>query len=319
MNTDEFNSIFNVVYSVQQKNPPPDLSFERNITIRMLDSLGHCEFDYERRKVYVCPPLLVALPTYGLPKAVLTGARSPDLVSALNQAAKDKRASTRLTCLHQKGYPVMPDAITLESKDSETISEIAETLKITYNPRPAAWQLINYASGLAEIVGSYDFEERAELNWQRRVFSTKSLQFQKQTEKQGETRLVEYINPVNQQMVHWLWKGTLAAEVDRDWGRYMSLANNDVNVLIYDMSHNRISVPEFVPLPRLFARSLALCSGLAPARATIGPQNKLGFPSHLRVNIFSEVPPKIADLLCSKLSQKPIVHKMALDKNGEII
>ncbi|MFX0108245.1 MAG: hypothetical protein ACFE7R_08180, partial [Candidatus Hodarchaeota archaeon] len=132
-------------------------------------------------------------------------------------------------------------------------------------------------------------------------------------------RLVEYINPLNQQRVHWLWKGTLAAEVNRDWGRYIALANHVVNILIYDKLRNHLSVPEYVPLPRFFARALTLCSGIAPTRATISAHNKIGFPPNLPVNIFSQVSPEIVGILSSKLSQEPIAHEIAIDENGEIL
>lgn len=319
MNTDEFNSIFSTIYLSQCKRPPPDLSHERYITIRMLDSLGYCEFDFDSRRVYVCSPLLVALPTYGLPKAVLTGARSPSLVGNLKQAIKNMRESARLIRRQYKGYPMLPETIMLESTDLETMKEAAKTSKIAYTQSVAAWEIINYASGISEVVKTSDFEERAELNWKRRIFSTKSMQFMRQTEDQDEVRLVEYINPVNQQRVHWLWKGTLATEVDRDWGRYMVLASQGVKILIYDKLRNRLSVPEYVPLPRFFARALALCSGIAPARATISAHNELGFPPNIPVSIFSEAPPEIVGVLSSKLSQMPIAHKIAIDENGEIL
>lgn len=319
MSTDEFNRIFGTIYLSQSKRPPLNLNHERNVTIRMLDSLGHCEFNFDSRRVYICSPLLVALPTCGLPRAVLTGARSPSLVSDLKQAIMNRRESTRLIRRHHKGYPIIPEAIIVESVDSETIREIANVLKITYKQSVPAWEIINYASGIGDMTETSDFKERTELNWNRRVFSTQLMHFGKQTEDQSEIRLVEYANPVNQQLVHWLWKGVLAAEVNRDWGRYMVLANYGVNILIYDKLRNRLSVPEYVPLPRLLARALTLCSGIAPTRATISEYNELGFPPNFPVSIFSEALPEIVSILSSKLQQKPISQKMEINENGEIL
>jgi hypothetical protein len=285
----------------------------------MLDSLGHCEFDFDSRRVYVCPPLLVALPTCGLPNAVLTGARDPSLVGNLKQAIKNMRGSAHLIRRQHKGYPILPEAIIVESVDFETIKETTKISKIAYKQSVAAWEIIHYASGIDELTKPSDFEERAELNWKRRIFSTKSMQFMRQAENHGEVKLVEYVNPVNQQRVHWLWKGTLAAEVDRDWGRYMALADYGVDILIYDKFRNLLSVPEYIPLPRFFARALALCSGIAPARATISAHNELGFPPNLPVNIFFEAPPEIVGILGSKLSQVPIAHEITVNRNGEIL
>jgi hypothetical protein len=319
MGTDEFNNIFSTIYLSQCKRPPPDLSHERYIAIRMLDSLGHCEFDFDSRRVYVCSPLLVSLPTWGLPKTVLTGARSPSLVGYLKIAIKKMRGSARLIRRQHRGYPILPEAIIIESTDLETIKKAANISKIAYKQSVPAWEIINYASGIDEILKISDFEERAELNWKRRIFSTKYMQFLRKAENQEEVKLVEYVNPVNQQRVHWFWKGKLASKVDRDWGRYMALANCGVNILIYDKLRNRLSVPEYVPLPRFFARALALCSGIAPARATISAHNELGFPPNFPVSIFSEAPPRIVGILSSKLSQVPIAHDLTIDKNGEIL
>lgn len=319
MSTDEFNSIFSTIYLSQCKQPPLNLNHERNITIRMLDSLGHCEFDFDNRRVYVCSPLFVALPTCGLPRAVLTGARSPSLVGDLKQATKNRQGSAHLIRRQHKTYPIIPEAIIVESIDLETIKETANTSKIAYTHSVPAWEIINYASGIREVIKTLDFEERVELNWKRRIFSTKFMQFVRQTENQDEVRLVEYTNPVNQQRVHWFWKGTLAAKVDRDWGRYMALENNGVNILIYDKLRNRLSVPEYIPLPRFFARALALCSGIAPVRAKISAHSELGFPSNLPVNIYSEAPPEIVGILSSKLLQVPMAHEIAIGEKGEIL
>ena len=318
MNYDEFKSIFSIVYLSQCKQPPSDSSYEQHITVRMLDSLGHCEFDFDSRRVYVCPPRLVTLPTCGLPRAVLTGARSPSLVSNLKQAIKNMRGSAHLMRRQHKGYPILPEAIIVESIDLETIKEAATNSEIAYKQSVAAWALINYASGIDEVKKPSDFEERPELNWTRKIFSTKYMRFIRQAENQDELKLVEYINPVNQQRVHRFWKGTTAVEVDRDWGRYMVLKNYGVNVWIYDNLRNCVSVPEYIPLPRFFARALALCSGIAPARATISADNELGFPPNLPVNVFSDVPPEIVSILSIKLSQVPIAHKITIDGNGEI-
>lgn len=321
MSTDEFKSVLSTIYlslCKQSSAQPPDLSHEQYATIRMLDSLGHCEFDFDNRRVHVCPPLIATLPTHGLLKAVLTGARDRNLVDNLKHAVKNMHGSTRLIRHQQGGYPMLPEAIIVESSDLETMKQTANTAKIAYEESIAAWEIVNYACGMDEVAKPSAFVEKEELNWKRRVFSTKHMQFMKHVENPDETKLVEYVNPLNQQRVHWIWKGTFAAEVDRDWGRYMALANSGVSVLIYDKLRNSLSVPERVPLPRLFARALALCSGIAPTRTTISADNKLGFPPNIPVNIFSQVPPDIIDILSGKLSQAPIIHEIEIDKNGEI-
>ena len=322
MSFDEFKNIFSTIYSSQLKQSvaPPNLNNEQHTTIRMLDSLGHCEFDFDSRKVYVCPPLLVTIPSIGLPRVVLTGARDSSLVDTLRQGVKNMGGSALFARLQQKGYPLLPEAIIIESVNFETIKEIANVSKISYKQSVSSWAIINYSSGIDEVMETSVFEENRPLkNWTRRVFSTKYLQFISQSKDQNEVQLVEYTNPVTQQKQHWLWKGDRAARVDRDFGRYLALAHDGVNILVYDNLRNRLSVPEFIPLPRLFARALTLCSGIAPMRATISAHNKFGLPPKLRVSVYRKVPMEVSNILSSKLSQKLSAKKIAINEKGEIL
>lgn len=322
---EEFNDIFGAIYLSQYKRPSPNLNEERNISVRMLDCLGHCEFDFSHRKVYACPPHLAALPTFGLPKAVLTGARSLKLIDSLKQTIKNKRESARLVHYQHRGYPLAPEALLVEASDLKTIRDIADTLGIDCSlDCIPAYEIMNFACGIDDLIKVSDFTERAEPNWKCRVFSVESLHFKRQMENQEETRLVEYTNPVNHQLEHWFWRGRLRVEVDRDYGRYMALAAKRVNILAYDKLRKWLCVPEWVPLPRLFARALALCSGIL-VRVRISKNSKLKLFTGLteeiapRVSIFSEASPEMVEILSRKLSQEPTDCKIAIDKNGEIL
>jgi hypothetical protein len=69
MGLDYFNDAFNTLIQLQEiSSREEDLNYLRRKTVRFLDSLGHCEFDFDRRQVFACPPVLVTLPTYGLPQ-----------------------------------------------------------------------------------------------------------------------------------------------------------------------------------------------------------------------------------------------------------
>jgi hypothetical protein len=319
MSLDEFFRILSEVYLSKYEHPPHNLTYERNITIRFLDSLGHCEFDFDNRKVHVCSPLLVLLPTCGLPRAILTGARSPSLLKKLKQAVRKESESTRFIRQQHKKYRIIPEAIIIETTDLGLISEIARSSKISYNDAVSAWEIVNFASGIQEIRKKSDFRKRDELNWKHRIFSPKQMRFITQSENNDEVRLVEYTNPVTQQRRHWLWKGNLATKVDRDWGRYIVLANYRVRILVYDEIRNRLCVPEYIPLPRFFSRALTLCSGMVPLRCKISAHNEYGFPPNLPVNLYSEAPPEIVNILSKKISQVPIRHELEINKKGEIL
>jgi hypothetical protein len=318
LSLEDFNSIFSTVYSLLYKHPPANVAYERHNTARMLDSLGHCEFDYDSRRVYVCPSLLAYLPSWSLPKVVLTGARSPTLINKLKQVIHEKKGSTRIVQIQQKGHLAIPDAIIIESCDRKTIDEISQQSQIPLTKGISSWDILNFASPISNIVNDSDFEEKTELSWRHRIFSPQLLQFLNQMENTENVRLTEYINPINQQRVHWLWKGTKALKVDRDWGRYLVLLEHKKNIFTYDKLRQRLLIPASVPLPKLFARVLTLCSGIVPTCAVAGTKNELGLPAKMPVKIYSDVQPSFISVLTKKLSQVPKEHEIVLDESGEI-
>lgn len=307
MSVDEFYDVFSIVHSLQNGRSSSDLTYERNRIIRLLDSLGYCEFDYKRRKVYVCPPLLVGLPSISLPRALLTGARSRVFIQELKDVVKNSGGIARII-LRQQTQSLLPAALIIESSAQGAIAEIAKKMNISYNLKIVAWELINFVAGIDNITPQ--FEEKQAPNWQSQTFSTTLLKFVRQEKDSEGVRLVEYSNPVTQQREHWLWRGTLAAEVDRDWGRYMSLAEHSINVLVHDRVHNTVLVPEQVPLPRLFARALTLSSGIAPTRIVLNDKSKFKLLSGIPMIIYSRVPTEVVDMLTKKLSQVPIISEI---------
>ncbi len=99
---DEFNEIFTMVYSLSSIGDEviADINMRLQV-IRTLDSLGYCEFDFDKRMVYMCKPSLILLPTFGLPKAVLVGARTPALAKKLRRAVEKRQDKALLVSLVQ--------------------------------------------------------------------------------------------------------------------------------------------------------------------------------------------------------------------------
>jgi hypothetical protein len=306
MSTDEFYNIFNVLYTLQNKNSEK-LSKERNKTIRLLDALGHCEFDYNHRKVYVCPPQLIGVPSINLPKALLTGARSIAFIQELKKVVNNSGGNARIL-LHQQENPLIPSALIVEASDQQTIKNIANKMNILFNPKIIAWELINFVACIDKL--ALKFKEKKPPNWDSKTFSVNQLKFTKQEVTLDDgVNLVEYTNPITQQYEHWLWRKTLAAEVDRDWGRYIVLAEHGKNIIVHDKTFNKIFIPEQVPLPRLLARALTLSSGMAPKSVTFKSTENFGLGLGIRVLAYSMVPPEIVCLLTKKLSQLPIIRE----------
>jgi hypothetical protein len=321
MGLDYFNDAFNTLIQLQEiSSREEDLNYLRRKTVRFLDSLGHCEFDFDRRQVFACPPVLVTLPTYGLPVAVLTGARSATIVQKIKGFVKSNRDSISYSIeLQRSEHPLLPSALYLEAVNYDYLREAAQTAQIGHHlNQPAAWTLVNFSAGLGDIKNNLSYENRADLNWKKRAFSIESLKFSWIYNTENLQGLVEYTNPVNQQRLHWIWEGNQAAKVDRDWGRYLILASAGMDVLLYDERRYLLAVPATVPLPQFLARTATLCSGLAPASAKIGEDAIGGLPAGHPFDIYSAVPPAIALMISKKLSQNLIQYDVIPDSSGVI-
>ncbi len=316
---DQYNQLFRAVYlpSVSEGEDVMDIDVRYHV-IRVLDSLGYCEFNFNNRMVYMCEPSLVLLPVFGVPKALLTGARSPSLVEKLKAVVKTFHQKALVMHLSQENMNIsMPACICIEAVDVETIREIGRLANITcYFERPAAWDLVNSSSSFDDISVSLKFEVRTELNWKRRIFSENFLAFLGGIERQKEGySLVEYRNPIDQQLRHWLWNGGSACEVGRDWGRYMALGSRGINVLMYDKRLQKLAVPATVPLPCILARAVAMCSGITPVTVTAGKRDS-SIPEGHSVHLYSGVPVFIADAVAAKLKQKIFYTSFGVDRTG---
>lgn len=316
---EHFNELFRHVYLPVSGESDEQIDIDaRRQAVRALDSLGYCEFDFDNRTVYMCKPALVLLPDFGLPKALLVGARTPRLVDDIKKAVHDRRKKTVLEHVtHSRENTAIPSAIYIHTMDKNLIQDIAEQAGIACDvTSPAAWRLADMSATLDEIQNAMKFDERAELGWNKRIFIRESLMFSSVSAEEESQRLTEYRHPVTKQLHHWIWNGTTAAEINRDWGRYALLANAGCNILMYDEQQFELAVPVTVPLPCLLARATALCSGISPSPA-ISCGKKIGnIPPDHPYQVYTGVPPKIAGMIASKLSQKLLYTSFAMDKKG---
>jgi len=297
----KFNDIFKRLYP-----PTDDKDYDYNMryqTVRYLESLGYCEFDYDQRRVFMCPPAFVLLPSFGLPKALLTGARTPKLVDRIKQSIKNKKGKAVFNRWRQKNIDMnLPDATIIEAISFEVIKEIAEENNISLGEeRPAAWDLANQSVSVDEIEDTLHFVNNAEINWERKDFDLRRLAFSDRHLNE-DYRLSQYINPINLQRKHWIWNKGIAADVERDWGRYIILKKSGKQILSYEKDAQELQVPLWVPLPCLLARAVTLCSGMAPV---IEKSPVFGdIPEGCLMQVYSDVPVEIARIICKKTGQK---------------
>ena len=98
----------------------------------------------------------------------------------------------------------------------------------------------------------------------------------------------------------------------------MVLADTESNILIYDERLFNFAVPVTVHLPCLLARAAALCSGKPPFLSNSGAKAIGNIPPNHRYHIYTEVPPKIAELIANQLNPKPNYNIFPISKK-EII
>ncbi len=319
MSIESFNEAFSALYQqggIQFKEI--DINNIRHQTVRFLDALGHCEFDFDKRQVYTCPPALVTLPVSGLPVAMLTGARVPKITTMIKDFVRSNRKYVSYSIKQQKRGYLLPPAFCIEAVSYNYLQKAAQAAYINYYlTEPASWSLVNFSDGVETIMNDLEYEKRPEINWYKQTFSTNTLVFSRYSDAEKAQRLVAYTNPVSQQRHHWIWDGERAAEVDRDWGRYIILAHESINVILYDKLSFRMAVPSTAPLPRFLARAATLCTGLAPEHARIGEKSIGGLPAGHPVDIYCAVPQPIASMISKKLSQELISYNIILGKTVE--
>jgi hypothetical protein len=273
-----FSTIYSQIYNASSEDT--SFTYLKLQTLRFLDALGHCDFDFGKRYVYACKPAFVLIPSFGLPKVLLVGARSVDLTKRIKKIAADNKNDIRFYTVCQKIRPaLLPQAICLEVANKEVLRKSLLTSGIDLQiDEPAAWCLINFSSDVSEITNELSWQAVEEPGWPKRIFSITNLAFNKHCSERADFGLVEYTNPRDQQKLHWLWHENKAAEVDRDWGRFMCLNKRDVNVLLYDAKRFLFAVPSSIPLPKLISRALTLCTGLAPSNAVLINQPIMTLP-----------------------------------------
>lgn len=310
-----YKEIFKTLYRPVSDEDEAEVD-HRNLIIRMLDSLGYFEFDLDSGKVFMCPPALVMMPTSGLPRSLLTGARTPSLIKKMKAAVRDKKDVVSITRQSQAGdWLNLPDAIFLEAADTDSVRDVANRSGVLFSPgEPAGWKMVTSSVSIYDIEARLAFVPRQDINWEKRIFDTENLRFTfPKGDTQNDNLLVEYTHPFTHKKMHWLWRGTKASETDRDWGRYLALKYCRKNIVLYDESNQYLGVPLTVPLPKILARAAALCSGKAPSIRRIRCTEPSTRDDSL-FYIYREVPEVVAKVIAQKTGQNMILTKIEMKR-----
>ena len=303
-----FKEIFDYLYAIHTTSISLDIDknrikAKRFRTIRALDSLGHCDFDFSNdgSKVYVAPSVLVRLPCAGFPQAILAGARSPTTIQQLSDACQSVGHHINLEVIEQASELVLASKrVVVQVEDVRELDAIANFLKISFRETPSAWSLLHFAGSIDDYLATLQWSNDTELNWQRQTFDPSFLQFRSLQETESNIRLSRYSHPSRNTKIYYLWQDGQCTQIDPDWGRYIVLKALRMNVLIYDRRRFIMAVPASAKLPRLLERALTLCSGYIATYVEKLPSTQLEIHGF---NLFRAIPPQIAEMVATKLGQ----------------
>jgi len=302
-----FDYLYNLQTGVREENTDKDgIKNKRFQVIRALDSLGHCDFNFSddssKSKVYAAPPVLVRLPCIGLPQAILAGARSPTTIQQLSDACQSVGNHINLEIQEQASeLGLIPKRVAVQAEDVRELQAIASSLSIAFIETPSAWSLLHFVASIDDYLATLKWSNDPELNWKRETFEPNSLQFKPPKETETNIRLSRYTNPSRNTKIYYLWQDGRCTQIDLDWGRYAIFKELRLNVLIYDKRRFTMAVPASAKLPRLLERVLTVCSGYTAAKY----EKKLPStsPPIQEFNLFTAVPPQIAEMTAAKLGQ----------------
>ncbi len=294
-----FAQLSRVLSRVREGTDEEDsLNLERWIAATNLSALGHCEWisDGETQKIFPTRAVLARLPVTGLPTAVLVGGRQPETIEELRKAsASGLKYSEVIEDVLEDRQSISPNRIMVQAESSEAIEAMASSVGIPYLKTPPAWDLASASPKLKSVVETIAWSQRPILDWKRTNFDPLTLRFVSHLSSNDPLILIRYIHPHSQQPHYELRRDTEAAFIGPEWGRYAVLDAMGQKVLRYDSRRHLLGVPVGARLPRILARATCLCSGLPPLQIVIESQ---------RHEVFTSVPPKIADLVGACLSQE---------------
>jgi hypothetical protein len=292
-----FDSLYEADGVVTDVTP---LRYRRADVVRTLDSLGHVEF-YPRQgqvKAVVACPAIALLPGRGLPTAVVVGARSPSSVEQLRVTAKQRGVILKVQS--QVCDPRLhPSRISLIADDLEQLLALSEMQGLHCANSPVAWSILQATASLDDYLTTLVPEHLGGINWEREDFDPDALYFKRYRREDG-TLLSRYTHATRRTRLHIFYRDGVGSVIDPDWGRFALLHAVSRNVLSYDAELFRFAVPVTIPLPKLFARALCLCSGLVPA---VENQTPLQQTHGIMARVYDRVPLHIAKLVAEKLGQ----------------
>lgn len=279
--------------------------------IYILESLGHIESI--NREIYICPPLLSMLRRGSQSLALLTGARDSFLIECLDSAIKANFPNSEMICVHQSQRihntdVLYPNSYFIKNINPGQLKKLAQIIDISFQKETAPKQILDFSDSIEKIKSGLDWckylkeEPRGLIN---RVFSSDKLQFTQNNHSRLGYHLVEYKHNAYT-YEYWIWndegKGAITS---RDWGRYLVLNANRMNILIYEENAKALAVPANLRLPIILSRAATSCSGLIPKDLVSSNLGDIGLQiDKMHFTVYYNIPKDFAEEIANKLGQE---------------
>lgn len=258
--------------------------------LRDVASLGHCEVDWKSGTWSVAPPVITRLPfADGL--AILTGARRPRLVRALEEGGIYTEHATRSGSV--RDIPA-PHTIFIPYERASDLEEVAATLGATYTGCAAAGiaALLPTPAPLSPSAPpAYDSRFEQLVNFSRHTWVQASS---------SGSRLPDglFREQINGRWRHMLRRDGNWYATEFSHGIFAELARRGETVVRWRADSDRrdrtgtVIIDWGAPLPPLHSRALVLCSGFVPR-----------FGVNAETVLYDNVPREIATQVADSLGQ----------------
>lgn len=248
-----------------------------------LSSLAHLEFQPETLDWGVCPPLFAELPDGGTPRAVLCGWRTAAFLDKLVSSASRARLSIRFDALD----PGVPPRLLVGAREWQQIRAYAEGVGLRC-ARDAARRLSACLPTIQSLVASSP-AELIPTEAERLIDSDEALST---AEWRWEPAMEDRVGGVYRQhrfrgWEYWLKDDTSERRLPKSVGVY---ARSPSRMAFRHSTGEVVFHPEARP-PKLYLRTLVLCSGYLPKLVRGG-----------RLTL-ADIPPDIAQAVLSCLDQ----------------
>jgi hypothetical protein len=255
-----------------------------------LERLGHVEFFARtcEKRWRVAPPILAAHAVGDGNRAVLCGARSPELCQRVVRAAGS-------LCHETCDFPDVPQVIRISASHRAALASVATNAGICFQ-HDAPFAILSCLPPCDPPSGGQSQSEYPSgKDWTVKEFDAAALQWQptdRRSAQTAQTGLFRFCISFQPPLYFLRWAGA-SYKVPRAVGVYVLLQRTRRRVVRYDCAARALSLPGTCQPPRLLERALVLCSGFPPSFD----------PATSRVT-YSDVPPDIARLAADLLRQR---------------